>query len=86
VYLLGELLDVLVPPRSQVLVDGGQRGLVQLPDVVGQLLYGLVAFSLARSLVPDGRDQLLDGVGNSLAAVGQCLPGVSVTKHCFLRC
>ena len=33
-HLFSKLLDVLVSPWSQVLVDGSQRGLVQLSDVV----------------------------------------------------
>ena len=58
----------------QLLAHGSQDGLVKLVDVVVEDVDGVVALLLARALVLDGEDQVLDGVRHGLGVGGQELP------------
>ncbi len=45
-HLLCELFDVDVLLGGEVLVDGSQRGLIQLSNVVGKFFDGIITFTL----------------------------------------
>ena len=54
----------------QLLTDGSQDSLVQIPDILIEAIDGIVTLILSRTLIPDGQNQALDGVRHGLGVGG----------------